>query len=547
MATLTSNANPAIAGLDVALTATLAASGGQSATGTVVFSDGGVTLGSAALNGAGVAVLHTSSLPVGQHAITASYAGDTNVAGASANLTETVVSATSQVSLSSSTALATYGSPLTLTAAVTTNGMAPSGQVTFTDNGTAIGTVDISAQGVAILTTSALPPGNHNVVAQYAGDARTAVANSIAVSVVVKQGTSLLVSSSANPALTMSEITVTATLAGDSAAAASGAVTFSDSSNVLGTATLNGNGVASLSVPSLSAGSHSITASYAGDGRDFGSSSPALVQVVNLRSSATTLTGSHTDASNPQAVTLIAVVQASGPKAASGTVSFSAGSLEIGTASVDANGVATLTMLLNGISTTEIVAQYSGDAVYASSSSAATSVQAGAATQFTLSIDPATVRIATTQHTAVTLTLQSIAGFNDTLQLGCLGLPFAATCTFSAPQTKLSANGSTNVQLTIDTGDPLGMGAQTSAKLRSSGRGVLLCSLPGLLLIGLLRRRRKLAYAWISFACVMLMVSGCSGLQGASTPAGTYTFKVTASGQGSGATQSQVMTLTVTQ
>ncbi|HEX3849329.1 MAG TPA: Ig-like domain-containing protein, partial [Polyangiaceae bacterium] len=279
MATLTSNANPAIAGLDVALTATLAASGGQSATGTVVFSDGGVTLGSAALNGAGVAVLHTSSLPVGQHAITASYAGDTNVAGASANLTETVVSATSQVSLSSSTALATYGSPLTLTAAVTTNGMAPSGQVTFTDNGTAIGTVDISAQGVAILTTSALPPGNHNVVAQYAGDARTAVANSIAVSVVVKQGTSLLVSSSANPALTMSEITVTATLAGDSAAAASGAVTFSDSSNVLGTATLNGNGVASLSVPSLSAGSHSITASYAGDGRDFGSSSPALVQV----------------------------------------------------------------------------------------------------------------------------------------------------------------------------------------------------------------------------------------------------------------------------
>ncbi|HZQ43669.1 MAG TPA: hypothetical protein VFA99_10475 [Acidobacteriaceae bacterium] len=91
------------------------------------------------------------------------------------------------------------------------------------------------------------------------------------------------------------------------------------------------------------------------------------------------------------------------------------------------------------------------------------------------------------------------------------------------------------------------MRTQTRAKLRSSGRGVLLCTLPALLLIGLLRRRRKLAYAWASLVCVMLMISGCSGLQGASTSAGTYTFKVTASGQGSGARQSQVVTLTVTQ
>lgn len=546
--TLTSNANPAIAGLDVALTAAIVANAGQNATGTVVFSDGGVTLGSAALNGAGVAVLQASSLSVGQHAITASYGGDVNVAAASANLTESIVSATTQVSLSSSTALATYASPLTLTAAVTTNGMAPTGQVTFTDNGTAIGSVGVSPNGVATLTTSALPPGSHNVVAEYAGDARTAAADSTAVSVVVKQATSLSVSSSANPTLTVSGVTLTAMLAGDGAAAASGMVMFSDGSNTLGEAPLNGNGVASLTVPSLSAGSHSITGSYAGDGQDFGSSSPALVQVVNLRSSATTLTASHTDASNPQAVTLIAVVQASGPKAASGTVSFSAGSLEIGTASIDSNGVATLAILLDETSTVEnVIAQYSGDAIYAGSSSAATPAQAGAATQFTLSIDPATVSVSTTQHTAVTLTVHSIAGFNDTLQLGCLGLPFAATCTFSAPQTKLSANGSMNVQLTIDTGDPLGMGAQTSAKLRNHPRGALLCGVPTLLLIGLLRRRRKLAYAWASLVCMMLMISGCSGLQGASTPAGTYTFKVTASGQGSGATQSQVVTLTVTQ
>jgi hypothetical protein len=42
-------------------------------------------------------------------------------------------------------------------------------------------------------------------------------------------------------------------------------------------------------------------------------------------------------------------------------------------------------------------------------------------------------------------------------------------------------------------------------------------------------------------------ITGCAGLSINGTPPGTYTFKVTASGQGSGATMSQTMTLTVTQ
>ncbi len=547
-ATLNSSGNPAIAGMDVVFTATVAANGGQTPTGVIVFSDGGVALGSAALNATGTAVLHTSSLTVGQHSVTANYAGDANVAPTSATLTETIVSATTQVSVSSSAVLVTYNTAVSLTATVTSDGTPPTGQVTFVDNGAAIGSVGVSAEGAAALPLATLAPGNHSVVAQYAGDARNAAANSSALSIVVKQATSLLVTSSANPTLTVSQITLTAKLANSGAAVATGTVTFADGGHTLGTASLDANGAGSLTVSSLPAGSHSITASYAGDGEDFSSNSPVWLEVVNLRPSVTTLSASHTDASNPQEVTLIAVVQASGPDAASGTVSFSSGSVQIGEAKLDATGVATLTILLDESSNAEnIVAQYSGDTVYAASSSAAASVQAGPATQFTLSIDPAAISVVTKQHTTVTLSLNSIAGFNDTIQLGCLGLPFAATCTFSAPQTKLSADGSTNVQLTIDTGDPLGMGAQSSAKLRGSGGGVLLCGVPTLLLIGVLRRKRKLACAWVSLACMAMMISGCSGLQSASTAPGTYTFKVTASGVGSGATQSQVLTLTVTQ
>jgi hypothetical protein len=232
-------------------------------------------------------------------------------------------------------------------------------------------------------------------------------------------------------------------------------------------------------------------------------------------------------------------------------VSFTSGDLAIGSVAVDSTGVATLTIQLQNKSE-DIVASYSGDAVYAASTSAATTVQSGPATQFTLTIHPAAVSIASKQHTTISLGLTSIKDFSDTIQFGCLGLPFAATCVFSTPQTKLTANGTATVQLTLDTGDPLGVGSQASVRMRSGTSKVLLCFLPGMLLVSLVLRRRArrrfLGLVVVLCAAALTLTSaGCAGLQGSGTPPGTYTFKVTASGQGSGATQSQVLTLTVTQ
>lgn len=78
----------------------------------------------------------------------------------------------------------------------------------------------------------------------------------------------------------------------------------------------------------------------------------------------------------------------------------------------------------------------------------------------------------------------------------------------------------------------------------------MMCFLPGGLLVGgaLYRARKR---PMVRLLIVLLAVaasmglSGCSGLNVNGTPAGTYQFKVTASGQGTGATQFQVMTLTV--
>jgi hypothetical protein len=135
------------------------------------------------------------------------------------------------------------------------------------------------------------------------------------------------------------------------------------------------------------------------------------------------------------------------------------------------------------------------------------------------------------------------------LQFGCLGLPSAATCTFSTPSQQLNANGSIQVQLTVDTGDPLGGGAQVAAS-SSTSSGILLCLLPtGLLLgIGLRRKRRTWPLLLALFAAIATAsLTGCSGIQMVSTPAGTYNFKVTASGKQTGTTESQMLTLTVTQ
>lgn len=70
--TLTSGANPSNNGVAVTFTATVSAG----ATGSVAFSNGTATLGTAALNGSAKAVLTTTALAVGWNAMTARYSGD---------------------------------------------------------------------------------------------------------------------------------------------------------------------------------------------------------------------------------------------------------------------------------------------------------------------------------------------------------------------------------------------------------------------------------------------------------------------------------------
>jgi hypothetical protein len=305
----------------------------------------------------------------------------------------------------------------------------------------------------------------------------------------------------------------------------------------------------------MMAGQHEISAAYSGDALNLSGLSELLTQSVQLRPTTSVLTASTTSQSGGQQLTLILVVHFSGPVSPTGTVTFMYSSQTLGTAALDNTGVAILSLnLLTSVPT--VIASYSGDSVYATSTSEQTSVTVAEPTQFiTMQMNPSSVTLQSKQHSTTTLTVTSLNNFSDTLDLGCAGLPFAATCTFTNDQIALGADGVQAMQVVVDTGSPLTAGSQ--AKLEQHGAGSLasMCFLPAGALLGLLfwKGGRRMRSGLGGLLMLLLMaglttgLSGCDGLQINGTPPGTYIFQVTATGSVTGVMQAINMTLTVTQ
>lgn len=276
--TLASSAPVSTAGEAVTFTATVSPS---AASGTVQFFDGAASLGSAVLS-SGQASLTTSTLAAGTHSITAAYGGDVTYAGStSAALTQTVVGGivSTTTALASSVNPSSYGQQVTFTASVSPSSGA-TGTVTFMDGASTLGSSALNASGVATLAVSALAVGGHSITAQYSGDASHGGSTSPVLSQTVdKAATTITLTSDDNPSKPGRTVTFTARV---SPASATGTVQFRDGSTPLGTAALT-NGVASISIATLAAGKHPITAIYGGDGNFTGSQSAVLNQSVTGR------------------------------------------------------------------------------------------------------------------------------------------------------------------------------------------------------------------------------------------------------------------------
>ncbi len=383
-------------------TATVAASapGSGIPTGSITFKDGSTTLGTGTLDGSGETTLSTSALSVGTHSITIVYAGDTNfTTSTSSALTQTVNQSATSSSVSSSANPSVFGQNITLTATVVSTAPGagtPTGDVTFMDGSTTLGTGTLDGSGQATLSTSALSVGSHSITVVYGGDTNFVTSTSSALTQTVNQAaTSSSVSASANPSVFGQSITFTATVAASAPGSGipTGTVTFMDGSTTLGTGTLNGSGQITLGTSALSVGSHSITIVYAGDTDFTTSTSSALTQTVNQSATSSSVSSSANPSVFGQNVTLTATVVATAPGAGipTGDVTFMDGSTTLGTGTLDGSGQATLSTSALSIGSHSITVVYAGDTNFTTSTSSAltqTVNQAATASSVSSSVNP---------------------------------------------------------------------------------------------------------------------------------------------------------------
>jgi len=234
-------------------------------------------------NGSGVASCTVTplDLPGGSpYTITASFAGDapTYLASSDSSKSFTVMKAPTTTTLAVSPASpSVFGQPVTLTATVTPNDNG--GSVKFLDGASPI--PGCSAQPLsgashqATCVTGALSVGNHTVTAVYSGDANYLGSTSAGVLYTVNKAmtTTTLSATPAGSSTFGQAVTFTALVAPvpPGAGLPTGTVAFTVDGGAVGSAVLSGTAHASIATSSLAAGTHTIGATYSGDGNFLGS------------------------------------------------------------------------------------------------------------------------------------------------------------------------------------------------------------------------------------------------------------------------------------
>ena len=344
--TATASPNPANIGQPITLNITVAqASGAPKPTGTVSVKNSTQTLATAQLsNGSATATVTLSK--GGNVILELDYSGDAIYAPAIGSIEPAGNQITSTLSLTANPASITFGQSVTMTAQVGPSppigASAPTGQVQFSDENTGFGPA-LLANATASLTIPNLPGGSHQFSASYAGDASWTSSKATATVVVNRANSSLNLTSNVVSPFVAQSVTLTATLGGTNALIPpGGTVQFADGAHILGSATAS-SGKATLAISFSQAGSHALTATYAGDSNYLGATG-SLTQNVNPLTGALSLSYSPASATFGETVTLSVTLSA--PAAGNlasptGLIQILDGSISIGSFPVTGSGAST--------------------------------------------------------------------------------------------------------------------------------------------------------------------------------------------------------------
>jgi hypothetical protein len=405
-----------------------------------------------------------------------------------------------------------------------------------------------STAAAYIYNVSPVGTGYHYVDASYAGDLNNSPGVSATVPLLALQvPTNLTLSASPTASAVGQQVILTASL--DKFFAqnhyASGIVTFTDNTKVLGTAPVNNSGLATLSVNNLVLGRNNLVAKYPGDINFTASTSAILVDnVTSTVPTTTTLTASPDPAYQNQLVTLTANIASN--VIPSGTVIFYDAATSIGTATVSASGKAVLTTSSLAVGTHPLTATFVAGGNFAASTSPTVSEVILPAT-FTLSLDPSSLTLATGQQGASTIHLTSIGNFAGPLALTFGPLPTYSSATITPATVTLTAGGTSTSTFAINT--ILKSANDPPQQPGSRTLPTILAASALLLLPVSFTRRKRIArlLTMLAFAALLQTLTGCTNLYYLvhSVEAGTYQIPITATDANHNS-QTATLTLTIT-
>lgn len=205
----------------------------------------------------------------------------------------------------------------------------------------------------------------------------------------IKSTTNTALTSSLNPSTYGQKVTFTATVTNNGGPVPTGKVAFVWGIHNIGAATLNTNGVATLTLADLNADTYPLTAIYRGDSSNLGSTSPVLSQAVNQATSSATLKSSPNPSQAGESVTFTAHIT-SPTVTPKGPVTFTAGKTVLGTVSLNYNGRATLTTSSLPLGSNVVTVTFNGDSNISKSSASVTQVVEGSSLETSLAKHHAT-------------------------------------------------------------------------------------------------------------------------------------------------------------
>lgn len=324
----------------------------------VTLYDGGVSYGSATVNGLGVWSVATGTLVPGTRTLTASAidrAGNSSVASAGLVITiDTSAAAPGTPSLvvdsgaSSTDRLINTGSP-TLTGTAEANGL-----VRLYDGSNLIGSGTANGSGIWTIAASGLGAGAHTLSARMVdaagntSDPSTALTITVDTTAPSAPGTPSL-SAGSNSGSTSDRITsvFTPTLTGS--AEANSIVTLYDGTTALGTVTADGSGAWSTTTPSLADGAHTLSVVALDPAGNTSAASTALTVTIDTTAAAPTglalATVSDTGFRGDN-LTSATTPTITGRAEAGSVVTLMKGSTPLGTGTADSTGAWSITSSL---------------------------------------------------------------------------------------------------------------------------------------------------------------------------------------------------------